>query len=160
MNDRSILVQEKLIAGIVWVGMLLALAITSLQALATIARSGMGQLVLAFVQNRDALTSSGLDIFAYVALALILVAIVILIFAWLRFANLTNEVIIAISAPRDDTEPVFSSFLDLSDVAETTEEGQENVYEAKGSMFGDMIRLLAFVWAVLLVISPIISIGQ
>lgn len=150
------LVQEKWMAGLVWVAVLVALLVTSFQAAALIAGSGVAQLILAYIQNPAGLGT--LTTFAAVALILVLIAAALILYAWLRFAQVTNEVMIALSAPREDQEPVFSSFLHLGN-AEATE-GEAEIYEAKGSLFGDMIRLLAIVWVILLVVGPVISIGQ
>jgi hypothetical protein len=160
MNEQNTLVQEKWMAAAAWLGMLIALLVTSFQALSVVANSGISQLILSYIQNRASLEQANLANYPLIAGVLIILAAAVLVYAWLRFAHLTNEVMIALSSPRDDSEPVFSSFLDLTTSSEQAEGGSDaTVYEAKGSLFGDMIRLLAIVWVILLIISPIISIG-
>lgn len=149
------LVHEKWMAGLAWVAVLVALLVTSFQALAVIAGSGISQLILAYLQNPAGLGS--LNGFMIVSIILVVVAAILLLYGWLRYAQVTNEVMIALSSPRDDTEPVFASFLHLSD--QQGSEGDADVYEAKGSLFGDMIRLLAIVWVILLIAGPLVSIG-
>lgn len=149
------LIHEKWMAGLAWVAVLIALLVTSFQALAMIAGSGISQLLLAYLQNPAGLGS--LNTFMIVSIILVIIAAVLVLYAWLRYAQITNEVMIALSSPRDDSEPVFSSFLHLGEQQGT--EGEAEVYEAKGSMFGDMVRLLAIVWVILIVVGPLISIG-
>ena len=149
------ILHEKWMAGVAWVAVLIALLVTSFQALAVIAGSGISQLILAYLQNPASLGT--LSTFAAVAIILVIIAAVLVLYAWLRYAQVTNEVMIALSSPREDPEPIFSSFLHLGDSQGT--EGEAEVYEAKGSLFGDMIRLLAIIWVILLIAGPIISIG-
>jgi hypothetical protein len=159
MENRLQNIQEKWMAAVAWLVLLVAMVVSSVHALSVLGGSSFNQLVLAVIQN----TAGGqtqLQLYMYIMILLILVGIGVLLMAWFRFAHLTNEVIIALSAPRDDDEPVFSNFLMLADSAGKAEGEGEQIYEAKGSLFGDVLRLLAIAWALFLLVSPFIRFAQ
>lgn len=159
MNDRlTAMLNEKWMAVVAWLGLLGALLFSSYQPIGLIRGSGVGQLVMAMFSTPGLLAQNRGLILPFVGLALLVITLVLLLFIWLRFAQLTNDVMIAMASGPDDDEPVFLSFLDLVSAPGAQSEGTSEL-EARGSTFGEIVRLLALFWVLGLLAAAMISLG-
>lgn len=149
-----------------WVAMLAALLITSMHAVSAVTTGGYlwqvwSQLAPSQYTDVSAQAVSPTAVAMVLAgSALTLVVVVLIGSAWLKFATLSHSVIVSYAWLEQKAEE-SSIFLDLLNFRETGDEGAEeeadlDLDKAEGTLVGDIVRYLAFAWAVLLLIPPAI----
>jgi hypothetical protein len=146
----------------VWVAMLAALLVTSKHAVSMISTGGyLWQLWSQMATS--AYTAAGHQAFSSTAAAMvmagsafILAAVVLIGSAWLKFATLSHSLIVSYAWLEEEEggSTVFSDFLNFPKAMEEGDEEEADVDldQAEGSLVGDMVRHLAFAWAVMLLI--------
>jgi len=97
---------------------------------------------------------------AIVGSVLALTAIVLILIAWLKFAWLSQELIISYAwlEQQEEESTIFSDLLKLPETGDQAIEGvdEPDLDQAEGTLVSDIVRYLAFAWAALLVIPPAI----
>ena len=153
-----------------WLAMLAAILITSKYAVSAVTTGGyLWQVWSQLAPSQYTAASAQAVSPAAVAMvlagsALTLAAMVLIVSAWLKFATLSHSLIVSYAWLEQQTEE-SSIFSDLLNFPETRDEGAEeeadlDLDKAEGTLVGDIVRYLAFSWAVLLVIPPaIVAVG-
>ncbi len=142
----STLLQDKWIATITWVALLLALVYTSGE-IATISYS-MNLYGFSIPEG-----AGGLNL-ALVTLVLFGAMVTFMLSAWLKYVALTTELYINFADQRE-SENVFENLVNLTEV-EDGENTENTIYEmAEGTMIGAVVKPLCIAWG-LSIISPVI----
>jgi len=154
----------------VWVAMLAALLVTSKYAVSMISTGGFLWQMWSQVAT-SAYTAASDQAFSPTAAAMVmagsaltLVAVVLIGSAWLKFATLSHSLIVSYAwlEQGEGESTVFSDLLNFPEAGDEGdgEEADLDLDQAEGTLVGDMVRHLAFAWAVLLLIPPgIVAVG-
>lgn len=166
MDEKSfrIVVQEKWLAGGIWLALLVALIFTSINAI----RAPFGGSALNFLtvyQQQANTVPNGPSKFLtalLIAVVIIIILVVQLALAWRSFAVLTHNLLLSFTKARD-LEYSNSIFFDQlsfnSDTLETGEGDQEIELapdDAMDNTVSKLLRELAFIWAFSLLAYPLI----
>jgi hypothetical protein len=154
----------------VWVAMLAALLRTSQYAATTFTTGGyLWQLWSQMIPSgytsgytaasEQALSPTTVAVMIVVS-AMMLAVVVLIGSAWLKFVTLSHHLIVSYAwLEQEDEESTM--FFDLLNFPATGEEGAEeevdlDLDKAEGTLVGDIVRYLAYCWAVLLLMPPVI----
>lgn len=149
-----------------WLALLAATLMTSKYAMTGVTTGGyLWQLWSQLAQSQYAPSaapagSATATAMAIVGSVLALTAIVLIVIAWLKFAWLTQELIVSYAwlEQQEEESTIFSDLLKLPETGDQGIEGADEpeLDQAEGTLVSDIVRYLAFAWAVMLVIPPAI----
>lgn len=169
MSDKSSrkLTHNKWIAFAMWFTVLATTLITSIHAISVIASGALltffGQLFLQngqFMPNRDLNETT---IVAGVSALLALVAIGLLISAWLRLVALSQALVTSYAwlegseAEEQEDSTIFYDLLNfpITSYDQDEQKNEPDLSEANSSLVSETLRYLAFTWVALLAMSPV-----
>jgi len=151
---------DKWIAAIIWIALLVANLATSIIAVSSV-MSGLSVFYSAFsaMGQYGASDSTGMSILGITIGILTLGAIVLILNAWLRFVRLSGALIISYAWLEEQSEEstIFSDLLVYptnDERLEKDDEGEPDLENAESTLVSDVIRYLAYAWAVMLAIIP------
>ena len=170
-ENRSDRRHNKWIAGAVWLALLGTLIYTSSAGL-NLSFGGTLSNYVRFLANPLTTAgdqNAGTTFLAVGGLVVTVVFVVLILNAWLKFASLTHQMIISYAAADrpQGGDSIFYDMLDFEpDAAEDTDSEANNGVTAEpdparseSSSVSDVIRGIAFTWAVVLLALPVISIA-
>ena len=147
-----------------WLALLAATLMTSKFAISPVTTGGyLWQLWTQFASSQYAPSGASTGSPTATAMAIVgsvlaLTAIVLILIAWLKFAWLSQELIVSYAwlEQQEEESTIFSDLLKLPETGDQGIEGADepDLDQAEGTLVSDIVRYLAFAWAVLLVIPP------
>jgi hypothetical protein len=148
---------------VIWCALLVTLVITSYAATQTFSSSGFLSSVLpAFGSVAQILGAAGATtarlVLALVSAAFAVVAIALVLAAWLRFVSLSRKMIVALAWLEQQTKEstLFSDMLILPDTTAPDEEhDQPDLDDTERTLVSDIVRYVGFAWLALIAMSPV-----
>jgi hypothetical protein len=155
---------NKWIAIIIWLALLIANLATSITAVSAVMAGGILSTFSNSIRQYGNMSGnqSGINLVAFISGVLAIGTVVLILVAWLRFAHLSQRLVVSYAWLEENAEEatIFSDLLIYSPTIEGENEDQpeSDLERVEQTLVSDVIRYLAFAWGVMLAISPVSSI--